>query len=68
MKECKYRLPCNWCDKFEKHCNMIDDNSCEHDWLYIGDNMGGYPCYICSKCQMLSIRQKPMDDEGVENE
>lgn len=40
MEECKYRLPCNWCDKFNKYCDMVepikielpDPNKCDHDW------------------------------------
>lgn len=58
MKECKYRLPCNWCDKFDKHCDMTKQDTCEHDWLYIGENAIGNSCYICSKCQMLKIEPK----------
>lgn len=38
--ECKYRLSCNWCDKFNKFCDMSesieiklpDPNNCDHDW------------------------------------
>ena len=40
IQYCKYRLPCNWCDKFDKYCDMVepikieipDANECDHDW------------------------------------
>ena len=40
MKECKYRLPCNWCDKLNKYCDITEPikielpnpDSCNHDW------------------------------------
>ena len=43
MKYCKYRLPCDWCDKFEKKCDKVkckctdnifpDPYECKHDWI-----------------------------------
>lgn len=43
LKDCKYRLPCGWCDKYDRQCLLIEhevgkqeNNSkpkeCEHDW------------------------------------
>lgn len=40
MKECKYRLPCNWCDKHNKYCDMVEPitidlsniDKCNHIW------------------------------------
>ena len=23
MQECKYRLPCNWCDKYDRMCEAV---------------------------------------------
>ena len=22
-EECKYRLPCNWCDKYDRECDVV---------------------------------------------
>lgn len=60
MQDCKYRLPCNWCDKFNKFCDMSesieiklpDPNNCEHDWsieatyyVYPTESKNEYPRY-----------------------
>ena len=61
MKECKYRLPCNWCDKLDKYCDMVepieiklpDPNKCEHTWIYdksIINTGGRIDYYHCFKC------------------
>lgn len=34
--DCKYKLPCNWCDKFNKQCTEINckhNDKCNHDWV-----------------------------------
>lgn len=47
LQECKYRLPCNWCDKCDRMCEAVQyeilkqqqeenigkPNPCKHDWL-----------------------------------
>jgi hypothetical protein len=51
MKECKYKLPCNWCDKFNKYCDMTepikielpDPNKCDHDWKLEGSYVDSEP-------------------------
>lgn len=71
MKECKYKLPCNWCDKFNKYCDMTepikielpDPNKCDHDWkvenIYMFPSNNGEPYYIakhvCRKCHELEL-------------
>lgn len=50
MKEryCKYRLPCGWCDKYDRRCEYVEaliaeaewkntmkhecEHECEHEW------------------------------------
>ena len=42
MTECKYKLTCGWCDKFDKECDGRESNykqhkkihlqECNHDW------------------------------------
>lgn len=48
VKDCKYRLPCNWCDKYDRRCEAVlleiykqeqdknvgkpESKECEHDW------------------------------------
>ena len=56
LKDCKYRLPCNWCDKYDRMCEAIlfkihkfeqeqEKNAmpkeCEHEWYqYVLDYDG----------------------------
>lgn len=77
MKECKYKLPCNWCDKFNKCCDMVepieiklpDPNKCEHDWLteqtyaYIDDNnnIQHVTLCVCRKCMTRERHIKTID-------
>lgn len=68
VENCKYRLSCNWCDKFNKFCDMskpieitiLDPNKCDHDWRhedsYINTETG--ECkhkYTCRKCHELRM-------------
>lgn len=48
--ECKYKLPCNWCEKFDKQCSEMNCScnntfkniqECEHDWMFYYS----YSCY-----------------------
>ena len=73
MKECKYRLPCDWCDKFNKKCKEIDyyeftfpdTNKCDHDWqvenvyAYCDDNeeLRHRAKYVCRKCHSTETRE-----------
>ena len=58
MKECKYRLPCNWCDKLNKYCDMIEPIvikpiECEHTWIYDKSMIytsGQIDYYHCARC------------------
>ena len=70
MKECKYRLPCDWCDKFNKKCEEVDyyelpnPNTCDHDWILEERYM--YPSedykvrhrgkYVCRKCYAVEVK------------
>jgi hypothetical protein len=66
MKECKYRLPCNWCDKFDKFCDMSesieiklpDANTCDHDWMLYKTviHTGGEDYHSrCRKCGAMMV-------------
>ena len=68
MKECKYRLPCNWCDKLNKYCDMSEpikielpnSDKCDHDWKYedsyINTETGQWKHkYVCHKCHELRM-------------
>ena len=71
MKDCEYRLPCNWCDKFNRVCDeaeyeinqqMSEIINCDHEWLIIEttETTGGTEnTYRCSKCG--AIRKKCFD-------
>ena len=40
LLDCKYRLSCNWCDKYDRMCEAVlfeiykkqDEVKCKHDW------------------------------------
>lgn len=49
LRDCKYRLPCAWCDKYDRECyavlyevettkmqKKIMSQSCEHEWVSCG--------------------------------
>lgn len=50
MEECKYRLPCGRCEKFNKDCDAPKDNDlsnntkhwCEHEWVYNDAEVADY--------------------------
>lgn len=62
MKDCEYRLPCNWCDKFNRVCDEVEYEiyqqtlepvECDHEWLIfeVTEGTGGRDfTYRCSKC------------------
>lgn len=55
LKECKYRLPCSWCDKFDRPCDLRcgAKKECEHEWKYIGHQSSfsiSIFDFICPKC------------------
>lgn len=48
LQECKYRLPCDWCEKFNEICIVVETKlqiekdkhnkkECEHEWICGGD-------------------------------
>lgn len=61
IKDCKYRLPCGWCDRRNEFCLLYgsfepndssfeqNDNDCKHTWIYAGQDENGEKC-VCSKC------------------
>lgn len=64
MKDCEYRLPCNWCNKFDKVCDItthgIHISKCEHDWQFRGqtETTGGREItYYCNKCGITKIKK-----------
>ena len=77
MKECKYKLPCNWCDKFNKFCDMTeqieiklpDQNNCSHDWkieqriVFPPEDKNGKPyCVIKQVCRKCHEVEFVKDD------
>jgi len=66
MKDCKYRLPCNWCDKYDRMCEAVlleiyiqekEENEkqkeCEHEWELTGSTVTSNDVinyYTCFKC------------------
>ena len=63
MKECKYRLPCNWCDVTNNYCDMAEPSTtkCEHDeheWVFYKstENTSGSQIYYrCRKCGAIRM-------------
>lgn len=60
LKECKYRLPCGWCDKYNRRCECIEfeiakleyeklhnekSKECEHHWE-LTDHRGSRDIHI----------------------
>mgnify|MGYP003318824611 CR=1 FL=1 len=61
IKECKYRLPCNWCDRHNKYCDMVEPieielpkQKCNHEWKYGIQSKTGYH-YVCTKCGTMKV-------------
>lgn len=68
---CTYRLPCGWCDKHDKPCEVIEcENTkqkqeegldivqCDHDWVLHNrvTHTGGTDYhYHCRKCDVLKV-------------
>ena len=56
MTECKYKLPCGWCDKFDKECTETKCKNnilqCDHDWRFECRMNGtvGKEIFTCRKC------------------
>lgn len=53
MKDCKYRLPCGICDKYDMDCCAPKEKECEHDWALDETVIGSFSVanyYVCSKC------------------
>lgn len=72
IKDCKHRLPCNWCNKYDRQCEHIEtliaeanwekiiEHECEHEWYqYIidYDKKRRYVAHICSKCGKATIEK-----------
>ena len=62
IPECKYRLPCGWCERLNDVCGICKEYmaeiievpkgtvKCDHNWVYTGD---GYYCSHCGKTKCL---------------
>ena len=71
VQDCKYRLPCAWCDKHDRPCEAIEyeiarqkqkENlsaiKCDHNWNFHHTltHTGGTEChYRCSKCGAFKV-------------
>ena len=49
MEDCKYRLPCGRCDKFDKECDLL--KRCEHNWEAINYIVTNDDIGFRSKCK-----------------
>ena len=67
LQNCKYRLPCNWCDKYDRMCEAVlleiykeeqernaKQKECEHEWRYLG-KLDDRHHYKCIKCDALKV-------------
>ena len=61
FEDCKYRLPCNWCDKRDMLCEVVQFEldkinatyECDHAWEYMVSKettVGKEITYRCAKC------------------
>lgn len=51
-KDCKYRLPCGRCDKYDKEC---DAPECKHNWKFVQEYWNSetnyfFKKYVCTEC------------------
>lgn len=66
MKECKYRLPCNWCDRLNKYCDMVEPieisnmtmGNCKHDWLKVKRTTIDNVVFETHKCWRCGVEQE----------
>ena len=65
VQECKYRLPCNWCDKYNRPCEAIEyevfnlEQECDHEWRLVEliKHTGGEDIHErCYKCGAMRLR------------
>ena len=71
LRDCKYRLPCGRCDKYDKFCEAIQyeilkqeqeknlkSTECKHDWVLINsytNSAGTNKTYKCAKCDAIKL-------------
>lgn len=80
MEECKYRLPCDWCDKHDKLCDMsmigIPISECKHpEWeteraeAVTKEEAGCVTYYTlrCSACGKTRIKRIEFDGQHKSN-
>lgn len=65
LQNCKYRLPCAWCDKYDRPCEAVKgeiqkmQKECEHNWVFyqsITTTGGQDVTYHCSKCGAVKLQ------------
>ena len=73
LQECKYRLPCNWCDKYDKLCDAVlfeiykqeqeqiqnpkSVKECKHEWYIVGSVTGTKSKYEVFVCSECGEQQ-----------
>lgn len=71
VQDCKYRLPCAWCDKYDRPCQAVEYEiarqereknlipiKCDHNWNFrqtVTTTGGTDYHYRCSKCGALKV-------------
>jgi len=62
MEQCKYRLPCGYCERINNQCKLLtknsnkqNDNNCNHRWMFSHDNPSGGYIYVCANCDLVCI-------------
>lgn len=65
MKECKYRLPCNYCDKYDRVCDVVEFEinnmtmgNCKHDWLKTKRVTIDNVVFETHKCRRCGVEQE----------
>ena len=48
--ECKYRLPCGWCERTQEKCifDQVCVKQCSHHWVWDTKQLA-YKCTICGE-------------------
>lgn len=74
-ENCKYRLPCGWCDRHNRLCDIVQyeinkkPKECNHNWTievsktdYM-DEYGNEYCVVhkhCSECGATDVRMQQL--------
>lgn len=72
MENCKYKLPCGWCDRTNDVCKLEMTQSeyepveCAHNWEHKGSLENGYGVFQCKYCGKWIVDLRKESDYGTD--